>query len=82
MDIRQYLVEKGLCVICFEKACKGDYRCEKHRFHNRTDILDAVLSFELECHLSSGINPTLPQGDDVVCGICGGDHFDFECPGK
>jgi hypothetical protein len=32
--------------------------------------------------LSSGINPTLSSGDEAVCGICGGDHFDFECPGK
>jgi len=23
-----------------------------------------------------------PPSDDVECGICGKDHFDFECPDK
>ena len=31
-------------------------------------------------HLSSRINPTLSNEKDPVCSICGGNHFDFECP--
>jgi len=33
--------------------------------------------------LSSQIEPTLtPGGDLVICEICGGNHFQFECPKK
>lgn len=90
MNIREHLTEKGLCIVCFERASDGDFRCEEHRFHPK--LLDAVLRLELEgCITNKSSRPNkcsvethslFRQSSYSICPYCNENLYDSESIGK